>query len=166
MNPHNKEKKKKSPHSTPSQRGGWRRTSMPEPTQGLVTYSLGRVLLLEDLKTKLITNFCLWELHACIYILLGDFIGRWQQSQQMITDMVNFGFSFRADKERALSSSGPPGTGGVREITVTATGTRTASTPSPSAVPRSKACPPGTQRSAPPRWPPRTAVGTTPTSES
>ena len=27
--------------------------------QGLVTYSLGRVLLLEDLKTKLITNFCL-----------------------------------------------------------------------------------------------------------
>lgn len=84
----------------------------------------------------------------------------------MVTDVVNFGFSFRGDKERVLSSSGPPGTEGVRATTVTATDTRTASTPSPSAVPRSKAYPPGMQRSAPPRWPPLTAAGTTPTSES
>lgn len=35
----------------------------------------------------------------------------------MITDMVNFGFSFRADKERALSSSWASGNGGARETT-------------------------------------------------
>lgn len=84
----------------------------------------------------------------------------------MITDGIDSGFSFRGDKERAPSSSGHLGTGAVREITVTATGTQTASTPSPSAVPRSRACPPGTPRSAPPHWPPRTAAGITGTNES
>lgn len=84
----------------------------------------------------------------------------------MITDVIHSGFSFREDKERALSSSGLLGMGGVREITVTVTDTRTASTPSPSAVPHSKAYPRGMLRSAPPPWPPPTAAGITPTSES
>lgn len=117
MNPHNKKtkkKEKKSPHFTPSQRGGWRRTNLRQSPPGACNTQSRRVLLLEDLETKLITNFCLWELHACIYILLGDFIRRWQRSQQMITDMVNFGFSFRADKERALCFVWASGERGVR----------------------------------------------------
>lgn len=81
-------------------------------------------------------------------------------------DLIWSGFSFRGDKERAPSSCGLLGTGGVKEMTVTAMATRTASTPSPSAAPRSKACRPGTLRSAPPPWPPHTAAGITPTSES
>lgn len=84
----------------------------------------------------------------------------------MITDVIYSGFSFRGDKERAPSLSGLLAMGGVREITVTVMGTRTASIPSPSAAPRSRACPPGTLRSAPPHWPPRTAAGITPTRES
>ena len=84
----------------------------------------------------------------------------------MAIDVIYFGFSFRGDKERAPSSSGLLEMGGIRETTVTVMGTQTASTPSPSAVPRSRACPPGMPRSAPPRWPPRTAAGTTPTSGS
>lgn len=84
----------------------------------------------------------------------------------MITGVIYSGFSFRGDKERAPSSSGLLGMGGVRAITVTVMGTQTASTPSPSAAPRSRACPPGMLRSAPPHWPPRTAVEITPTRES
>lgn len=84
----------------------------------------------------------------------------------MAIEILYFVFSFRGDKERAPSSFGLLGMGGVRETTVTVMGTQTASTPSPSAVPRSRACPPGMPRSAPPHWPPRTAAGTTPTSGS
>lgn len=84
----------------------------------------------------------------------------------MITDDMHSGFSFRGDRERGPSSSGLRETGGVREIIVTVTATQTASTPSPSAVPPSKAYPPGMLRSAPPHWPPLTAAGITPTRES
>lgn len=51
----------------------------------------------------------------------------------------------------------------ARAITVTVTATQTASTLSQSAVPPSRACPPGTLRSAPPLWLQHTAVETTPT---
>lgn len=74
-------------------------------------------------------------------------------------------FSFRGDKGRAPSLFGLPGMGVGREIIVTVMATQTAFTPSLSAVPPSKACHPGMQRSVPPRWPPPTAVGITQTSE-
>lgn len=62
MNPHNKENKKKrkeksSLHTIPERR--MEEDQHARAHQGLVTHSLGRVLLLEDLETKLITNFCL-----------------------------------------------------------------------------------------------------------
>jgi hypothetical protein len=75
-------------------------------------------------------------------------------------------FLFRGDKERALSLSGLLGMEDAREITATVMATQTASTPSPLAAPPSKAYLRGMLRSAPPHWPPLTAVGITPTSES
>ena len=72
----------------------------------------------------------------------------------------------RAAGGRAPSSCGHRATAVGKEITVTVTATPIASTPSLSAAPPSKACPPGTLRSAPPRWPQPTAAGTTPTNAS
>lgn len=73
---------------------------------------------------------------------------------------------YRAAVGRAPSLCGRQETGADRGITATATATQTASTPSPSAVPHSRACLPGTLRSAPPPWPQPTAAEITPTRES
>lgn len=73
--------------------------------------------------------------------------------------------SNRGDKGKAPSLSGLQGMGVVREITVTVMATQTAFTPSLSAVPPSKACHLGMQRSVLPHWLPPTAVVITQTSE-
>lgn len=65
--------------------------------------------------------------------------------------------------EKAPSLSGHRATVAARGTTATVTATQTAFTPSPSAAPPSRACPPGMQRSAPPRWLQPTAAETTPT---
>lgn len=165
MNPHKKEKKEKYSLSAIPERVGMKEALAAPVPRGLEhavfrefqhrcwsTWSGNR------LQVNVSGNF--------LHLFVRDFIGVWHGPQSMITDVIYSGFSFRGDKERALSSSGLLEMGDVREITVTVMGTQTASTPSPSAVPRSKAYPPGMLRSAPPHWPPRTAVGITPTSES
>lgn len=167
MNPHNKEKREKSSLSTIPGRAqmeeGWQhQSSVAYNIQSRESSNIdaGGPGVETDSKLLFLRTSCMY-----LYICWGFY---WDVTVTpvMITDVICFGFSFRGDKERALSSSGLLGMGGVREITVTVMGTRTVSTPSPSAVPRSKAYPPGTLRSAPLRWPPRTAAGITPTSES
>lgn len=69
----------------------------------------------------------------------------------------------RAVVGKARSLFGLQVTEAVRVITVTVTATQTASTPSQSAAPPSRACPRGTPRSAPPLWLRPTAAETTPT---
>lgn len=69
----------------------------------------------------------------------------------------------RAAVGKAPSLFGRQVTAAARGITATVTATQTAFTPSPSAAPPSRACPPGTPRSALPPWLRRTAAETTPT---
>lgn len=69
----------------------------------------------------------------------------------------------RAVVEKAPSLFGRQVMVAARGITATVMATRTAYTPSQSAVPPSRASPPGMQRSALPLWLQRTVAETTPT---
>lgn len=69
----------------------------------------------------------------------------------------------RAVVEKAPSLFGRRAMVGARGTTATVMVTQTAFTPSQSAAPPSRACPPGMQRSAPPPWLQPTAAETTPT---